>query len=380
MKPTKRSFITVKKGRVLWIATVLSLTLGSHTFADSPRIESNKNPAYAISSSDYHNVVTSSEGKVWYWGNVADRDTVVTQGEYGPEYKLKERDNKPEVMNNLEGIAAVSAQYGNGDVILKKDGTVWSWGRKLNDITGKSEFPAPQKIEGLNHITKISTDYLNAALDQDGTVWVWFPYPYTNNVTRIENIQKAKDISVGHGKLHILKSDGTVWEWSGYTNDRQNESYQAVQMKELTHVTALSSGHSDHYFVIKKDGTVWGWGNNGFGSLGLKGIDTVTKPSLIKDLQQVSSITTNDWTTVIVKKDGTAWILGAKIESESPVWNTTPEQIEGLQKVSAVTLGYNHALAVTMDGKLFAWGQNQAGQLGDATFKKSATPLPVKLQ
>ncbi len=42
--------------------------------------------------------------------------------------------------------------------------------------------------------------------------------------------------------------------------------------------------------------------------------------------------------------------------------------------VTAIGAGRNHAFARTSDGTVYAWGENGAGQLGDATTIDRHTP------
>ncbi|BCZ95602.1 hypothetical protein TthAK1_22190 (plasmid) [Thermus thermophilus] len=49
-----------------------------------------------------------------------------------------------------------------------------------------------------------------------------------------------------------------------------------------------------------------------------------------------------------------------------------------LHRYRAVGAGYFHTLAVREDGHLFAWGQNNGGQLGDGTYQSRATPVQVQ--
>lgn len=48
-------------------------------------------------------------------------------------------------------------------------------------------------------------------------------------------------------------------------------------------------------------------------------------------------------------------------------------------KVKAISAGCQHTLAVTSTGKVYAWGENTSGQLGDGTKKPRKNPVVVKL-
>lgn len=358
------------------IAAGLTLVLASQALA-APVKEAKAVPQLAVTASDYRSAVYSTDGKVWYWGGIAD----VIDG------KHTFRDNVPAAMLDLKDIVDIQSLQ-HREIFLKKDGTVWEWGAeyRLNsaDITdGTTEFPAPKPIEGLSRIAKISASGIGSAIDENGGVWIWHPDRYDKGPRKLENINDAKELSANNlGDVLILRKNGTVWKWTGYSERNANENYKAERVGALKDVVALSTGHGRQFFAIKKDGTVWGWGENYGGKLGLPiTTEIVEKPVQLKNLNDVSSIVTGYLRTMVIKKDGTLWVMGYDVGSTTNLANKNgPElrRIDGLKKVASVALGYEHAVAVTEDGKVWAWGGNAAGQLGDGTFKNSGKPIQVR--
>lgn len=379
------------------LAAGLSLALSLPTLA-APKPDAKP----AVIAYDYHSVVRSSDGSIWYWGGVAD----VVKG------KFTFRDNTPERMTNLKDVVDIQA-FRNDHIILKKDGTVWEWKSELKVLSetpyeAVTEFLEPKRIEELSNIVKIAGGEVYSAIDKDGSVWVWHPLVFYNGVHKLENIIDAKDISWdGNAGVNILRKDGTVWKWTAYGEDlkfvladkqfrthkftennsyavrniEMNPSYSAVKIEGLKDVAALSKGSGHHNFAVKKDGTVWGWGKNFRGNLGLpEETEIVDRPVKIAGLSDVSSIATNRLSTLILKKDGSLMVLGNNIGDYPIEFKKGHElrRIVGLEKVTSMALGDQHAVATTEDGNLWAWGKNNAGQLGDASFKDSLTPILVK--
>ena len=56
---------------------------------------------------------------------------------------------------------------------------------------------------------------------------------------------------------------------------------------------------------------------------------------------------------------------------------SSPGEVTGLSGVKAIAAGERHRLALTNDGKVWAWGENDRGQLGDGTTTPRATPVQV---
>jgi len=55
----------------------------------------------------------------------------------------------------------------------------------------------------------------------------------------------------------------------------------------------------------------------------------------------------------------------------------TPVAVPGLEDVISISAGSCHSMALTRDGKVFAWGDNFYGQLGDGTREHRSTPVAV---
>jgi alpha-tubulin suppressor-like RCC1 family protein len=58
---------------------------------------------------------------------------------------------------------------------------------------------------------------------------------------------------------------------------------------------------------------------------------------------------------------------------------TTPVEVSNLggAELKAIAAGSSHSLALKDDGTVWAWGDNQLGQLGDGTNANSNTPVQV---
>lgn len=47
----------------------------------------------------------------------------------------------------------------------------------------------------------------------------------------------------------------------------------------------------------------------------------------------------------------------------------------GLSGITQVAAGWDHSLALSSDGTVWAWGNNTAGELGNGTTARSLTPV-----
>ncbi|HYO73261.1 MAG TPA: RCC1 repeat-containing protein, partial [Archangium sp.] len=83
-----------------------------------------------------------------------------------------------------------------------------------------------------------------------------------------------------------------------------------------------------------------------------------------------------------LRPDGTVWAWGQNNEGQLGDGTTTrrpaPVQVSGLSRIKAVAASRTHSLALRDDGTVWAWGDNSSGQLGDGTDSPRLTPVQVQ--
>lgn len=185
--------------------------------------------------------------------------------------------------------------------------------------------------------------------------------------------------AAGKGFSLALKADGTLWSWGDNATGQLGQG--ATPATPLvpkpiaggSRWVAFSAGMS-HTLAIKDDGTLWAWGLNDQGQLGINSTSNQSSP------QQVTA-TAGPWKAVAagehhslaLKADGTLWVFGDNrmgqlgLNDTTITKKTTPVLVPGLKFVQFISSGGNTSLAVTADGTLKGWGQNDLGQVGTTT-------------
>jgi len=271
----------------------------------------------AVAAGGNHSLALTNYSSVWSWGNNF-------AGQLGNNTTISQ--SKPvqvtdgsAILGNVRQIAA----GGSHSLALKYDGTVWAWGYNEYGQLGQgaaitSSSPLPLPVAGLGPVKLIAAGgAFSVAVDMNDRVWVW---GYN-----------------GFGQLGLPAAttfSGAPQQIAGLTGT----------------VEAVSAGLSHILVLVNNAGTmsVWGWGFNGFGQLGgvtkdIKPEDFIFTPREIKD------------------------IPGA--------FNPAVLTVNGMSPILAIG---HHSMART-DSGLFAWGNNNYGQLGftpeSPTYK--ATPTKV---
>lgn len=123
------------------------------------------------------------------------------------------------------------------------------------------------------------------------------------------------------------------------------------------------------------------WGDNRDAALGDGTIINRSSPVNVLNLGRVSSVTAGFGHAVAVKADGTAWVWGSNLTAElrngTVYQSSTPVQVSGLTNVVAAAAGSMHTLVLLADSTVRAWGMNSSGQLGDGTGLNSEIPVTV---
>jgi len=249
---------------------------------------------------------------------------------------------------------AASPAVGEGNrhsLALHSDGTVRSWGDDSAGQLGLGrtlQASAPAIIAGLANVAQVSSgsNHVVARL-RDGTVWAW-----------------------GHNDVGQL-GDGT-------TTNRSTPAPVAG----LSSVTSVAAGY-DHTLALKSDGTVWSWGVNYHGELGYD--DAGLTPASVPGVSNIQAIAAGNCFSLALARDGTVWAWGENDQGQlgdgtfaAPyTGRSAARPVSSLSGITRIACGGQFALATTSDGRVFAWGSNGDGELGNGAFTDSAVPRAV---
>jgi len=286
-------------------------------------------------------------------------------------------------------------------IAIKKDGTLWAWGRnqygQLGDGTSGEENykTTPTKIGSETNWASVSAGSSHTvALKTDGTLWAWGSgflgdgtANYKTTPTKIGSETNWASVSAGSSHTVALKTDGTLWAWgSGFLGDgTANSKSTPTKIGSETNWASVSRG-LNHTVALKTDGTLWAWGSNDEGQLGdgTSGEENnKTTPTKIGNETNWASVSVGGRHTVALKTDGTLWAWGFNWERQlgddtlQPSY--TPKKIGNETNWASVSAGDYHTVALKTGGTLWAWGRNYEGQLGDGTTTNRLTPVQIIL-
>ena len=187
--------------------------------------------------------------------------------------------------------------------------------------------------------------------------------------------------------------DGVVWTCGDNVYGQLGQpdvgrSLKPLPVSGLKDVVAVSA--SWHTLAVTTAGDVYAWGRNTYGQLGngTFGIDAIEeRPIRVANLAEVVAVAAGWDHSLALTRDGSVYAWGSRSHGQvgdgvrktgSPL--ASPVKISGLPKILAIAAGGHHSLALSEDGTVYAWGSNWNGQLGNGKIGKethSAVPRPV---
>jgi alpha-tubulin suppressor-like RCC1 family protein len=218
----------------------------------------------------------------------------------------------------------------------------------------------------------------------------------------VDDIVSRAVLSAGGGEHSLaLQNDGIAWAWGSNSYGQLGDgtvggsSLTPTPVEEapgvnLGHVVGLSAG-ALHSLALGDDGIVRAWGRNDQYQLGIGELAPVYEPHPV-EVQQLAgaiAVAAGARHSLAVLADGTVWAWGRNAEGQlgtgspsGPVAAPVPVVVAAtglpLAGAVAVAAGDKHSLALGADGTVWAWGDNQLGQVGQGFFSAPATPsLPA---
>lgn len=200
--------------------------------------------------------------EVWEYGESRfDQSGNPIDGAYHYEFKSKK------IMDDVEKLA-----NGGQILALKKDGSVWAWGRNSSGQVGNGTYGSSvdddvkQPVKVLEDVRDLAVGYnyaSSAAIKTDGSLWVWGCRPdeemefgdegmISGFSTRpVKILDSVKDVAIYQLDFVALLPDDTIQAW-GYDTDEANMLTNSAD-SPIKDIELSSQG----LFALREDGSLW---------------------------------------------------------------------------------------------------------------------------
>jgi alpha-tubulin suppressor-like RCC1 family protein len=273
-----------------------------------------------------------SEAKLWCWG---DNE----HGQLG-DGTTTERHVPVEVTGASGSLGEVAA--GGDHTCADIQRNVWCWGDNAHGQLGDgttTDRHVPVEVTGL--------PFGDAALSVGGS--------YTCAVSSFSWCWGANE----HGQL----GDGTT-----------TESHTPVDITSDPAGDLPITAGGAHACTISRAARVWCWGANEHGQLGDGSTGDSSAGAKVKTLSGPIAVATGGSASCAVTGGGTVRCWGQR--NGVGVDASSPTTIAGLAGVTGIGVGADHSCALASPmGKVWCWGSNEDGQLGDGTTTDRPEPV-----
>lgn len=371
------TMIAVKKDGSYWAwgdNTFGQLGIGHFGYAENPTIV--LEDVMDFSATDDYALAVKKDGSVWAWGMMAsEKDNMYD------DLKIGVFSNKPvKFFDNAKAVAA--ARHHN--LILDKSGSVWAWGdNKYGKLGDGTTNYAPKPIKVIDHVSAISANFdVSTVLKNDGTLWAWgnidIGENFNNEEVPVPAMQVGNNVSsfTTNGSWIYAGKDGRLhkdYAFSIGDDDKiekdtltdENGATIQIPISIPINVVQILEGSSQYSytFLLTADGKLLKQEWTPKGSIFKKVMDDV------KCMSYSGSKMLNLHEEVIY-----LYVLKSNGNLINTETNTTV--LTDIAKINCRNV--IQGMALSKDGKLYAWGNNEYGQVGNGT--QGTYPYPKQFR
>ena len=417
------------------------------------KLESIKN-VISINAARYNSSAITSDGKVYTWGRndegqIGNVNVALRTNE--PMNVMAGATNSEDEESSLENIVAITIGA-NHMTALRLDGKVYSWGTDMFGQLGderngyeyeKVDLPvltgtAASNSLIMDHVKVVSADTNEIAGEYESgesmpeiititdaqKVKIEIPEIkkyYKSGFNLIENDQKfditsAIIFSSSNEKIAGVSADTVEINWETVSpvslengGERgiveikaENEGFYGilkVHVKAPNEFTTPMIASGENFTIaLKSDGSVWAWGDNTYGQLGNGNFESSQGPIPVlavdatKKLSGVFKIAAGKYHALAMTSDGAvlAWGLNdnGQLGNNSTTNQNVPVKVFGGEHSSVngfitlandIAAGGKHSLVALSTGAVYAWGANNHGQLGNTRDENDITSTSKEL-
>ncbi len=325
------------------------------------------------------------------WKFLLKRDYNITWGKGAKEKYIR-----------LQFIPMISCGSGSTGIITV-DRKLYMWGDNRWGQVGIGLYTdivdQPHPIMEELRWGQVSCSKHTAAITTENKLYMWGNNDYgqlgddsnwnRNKPTFI--MKNITQVSCGDDYTGAVTADGKLYMWGSNYYGRLGDGTIADKNKPILinikgRVVQVSCG-GGHTGAITAEGKLYMWGHNWFGQIGngtSSSKNSGNKPTLIniKGNPKFVQVSCGGKHTGAITAEGKLYMWGMNKEGQLGIddetYNTKkPILVDIKARIVQVSCGYYHTGAVTTEGRLYMWGSNYMGVIGDGTYVRKRKPVYI---
>lgn len=288
---------------------------------------------------------------------------------------------------------------------LHNDGRLFGWGGNAASQMARAAggpLLAPQLLGGLNNVAAFAAGGdANLVLLDSGVLHAWGDNTlgqalYFDRATTVTTPQPvfgtsvtARAVAIGPGTALAmglsLPAQTLTWGTGFYGDGQRATARDEVSVPRLVDPALVRAAPGPaHSLGITGTGAVVAWGENVYGQLGLGHRGAALTATPVPTLTGIVSVAVGTRHSLALGLDGLLWAWGANDVGQLGGATTLPAldvpvRVPMATAVVAIASGREHALALLADGRLFAWGRSDRGQVGHGFAGNSEVTAPREI-
>ncbi len=341
-----------------------------------------------ISAGRDRSVALDNDGQAWGWGNVKVLGATLPPGYPGdlclsnPTEIGHNRYAQPVPQRlNPENMPLALVADGHTDTVaVHRQGAVLSFRPVISPEHGIQRSP----IEGLpgSPTQIVQTESAAFALYADGTVWSWgmrvqgqlgrHSETLWAQPKSLDTLPPVASLAAGHGHVMALDQKGQVWTWGANAAGQlgQGDLLERSAPRQLdlpVRIRRVAAGDT-HSLAVDDTARLWAWGSNHHGQAGEFGARHLSRPTRVATRFPVAQIDGGMFYTVATSVHGDVFAWGwnglGQLGAQAPSASARPVRLKSLRHVKRLSAGTSHVLALSEQG-VHAWGNNRCSACGD---------------
>ncbi len=417
---------------ISWIINEDALAKEKYLTVEEKKTLKDIGKVLTVSCGRSHTCVLNENDQPICWGDNSNGQLGDTVGIISKDDPLKITSPYPDLIEmdgNLSGKKVTGVDtFSKHTCAVTDAGVLYCWGDDSFETIGAptpgnnfTYYPLPVKTDGVLKDKKIADVAPGAshtcAVDENGKGYCWgqnllgsagcgledqiIHEPVEVDMTGALKDKKILEISSGSGHTCTVADDGGIYCWgsndTGQLGDGNGGHGGGIgELGDLSRVPVKSetgelkfktvSSGASHTCALSEDGEIYCFGNNSKGQLG----DSTTEMRLIPvkvDSDKVfKSVSAGFEHSCAVDEAGDAYCWGSNITGQ--LGNGTKEDsftpvkvaFDEVIKIKSVSCGHRHTCALDDGGKVYCWGWNNSGQLGNGTYDDSNLPVEIRVK